>query len=777
MTQPSNTFWPEARVLMDALPVGVFRMNNDAARSFLFVNTCLCGMLSYQEAETRSLRAQDVFVDPALLRPFEEKALKDGSVFCPEIEVLTKTKKRITCSLSLVALFDHDIKGKTLSWDGILQDISGARRVEKDLKESKEIFQTVFNNSAVAILVADQDGKITAWNPFVEDMLGMAKIDLFNKDISDLYPPSEWARVISGQSPAKDRGIVTDSETQIYKKDGTLLDVAVSVSVIRDSAKNVTGSIAILRDMTQQKLAERKIRESENKIRIILDHSAAAISLTDEQERIISWNRYAEQMLGKTKEELYLQHISTLYPEEEWKKIRAEGIRKSGSRHHFETRVLKKDGTLLDVDLSVNVLKDSNDNIIGSVGIMQDITEQKRVQQMLLKAKIAAEEASSAKSLFLANMSHEVRTPMNTILGLVDLTLDTQLTPEQRDNITTIKNAGDILLSLLNDILDLSRVEAGKIQLENIELSLTNIIQSVCKGLDVLARNKKIELVHDVDPAIPATLIGDPVRIRQILVNLINNAIKFTFQGQIVTKVKLVQAVDGVYELQFSVKDQGVGIPKDKLDTIFEAFTQADASTTRRFGGTGLGLAISKRLVEMMGGKIWVESEEFQGSTFIFTAKFRAGEKPAVVEPETMPVAVPADNQPVASAPVAAGKVIRILLAEDNLVNQKIAAKMLEKKGWSVKGAENGKQVLEYLEQEKFDVILMDAQMPVLDGFEATRLIRESEKKSGKHIPIVALTAHAMAGDRQKCLDAGMDGYVSKPIDRQKLYEAVENVV
>ncbi|MCC6759009.1 MAG: PAS domain S-box protein, partial [Candidatus Omnitrophica bacterium] len=651
----------------------------------------------------------------------------------------------------------------------------GAKRLEKDLKESKEIFQTVFNNSAVAILVADQDGKITAWNPFVEDMLGMAKIDLFNKDISDLYPPSEWARVISGQASTKDRGVVTDVETQIYKKDGALLDVAVSVSVIRDSAKNVTGSIAIVRDMTQQKLAERKIRESESKIRIILDHSAAAISLTDEQERIISWNRYAEQMLGKTKEELYLQHISTLYPDEEWQKIRAEGIRKAGSRHHFETRVLKKDGTLLDVDLSVNVLKDSNDNVIGSVGIMQDITEQKRVQQMLLKAKIAAEEASSAKSLFLANMSHEVRTPMNTILGLVDLTLDTQLTPEQRDNITTIKNAGDILLSLLNDILDLSRVEAGKIQLENIELSLANIIQSVCKGLDVLARNKKIELVHDVDPAIPATLIGDPVRIRQILVNLINNAIKFTFQGQIVTGVKLVQAVDGIYELQFSVKDQGVGIPKDKLETIFEAFTQADASTTRRFGGTGLGLAISKRLVEMMGGRIWVESEEFQGSTFIFTAKFRAGEKPVAVEPEVKPLPAPGGDQPVAAAPV--GKVIRILLAEDNLVNQKIAAKMLEKKGWSVKGAENGKQVLEYLEQEKFDVILMDAQMPVLDGFEATRLIREAEKKSGKHIPIVALTAHAMAGDRQKCLDAGMDGYVSKPIDRQKLYEAVENVV
>lgn len=753
---------------MDAMPVGVFRMKNDGERSLTFLNTCMCQMLAYTEKEAKSLPAAEIFADIVALRALAEKALKNASAVSPEIEVYTKTKKKLLCSLSLVAVLSPE-GGKTSYFDGILQDVSGVKRVEKDLKESKEIFQTVFNNSAVAIIVVADDAKVTAWNPFVEEMLGMDKIDLFNKDVKDLYPPSEWERVLATRS--KDRGVVSDTETQVYKKDGSVLDVALSISFMRDSQQKVIGSITILRDMTKQKIAERKIRESENKIRIILDHSAAAISLTDEQERIISWNRFAEQMLGKTKDELYLQHISVLYPPEEWQKIRAAGIRKSGSRHHFETRVLKKDGTLLDVDLSVNVLKDSNDNIIGSVGIMQDITEQKRVQQMLVKAKIAAEEASSSKSLFLANMSHEVRTPMNTILGLVDLTLDTQLTPEQRDNLSTIKNAGDILLSLLNDILDLSRVEAGKIQLENIELSLTNIVQSVCKGLDVLARNKKIDLVSEVDPAVPEILIGDPIRIRQILVNLINNAIKFTFQGKIVTKIQLVKTVEGINEVQFSVKDQGVGIPKDKLETIFEAFTQADASTTRRFGGTGLGLAISKRLVQMMGGRIWAESEEFQGSTFIFTGKFRTGEKPKIIEGAAVLVAV--EQQPAAAATEA--KVIRVLLAEDNLVNQKIAMKMLEKKGWYVKGAENGKQVLEYLEAEPFDVILMDAQMPVLDGFETTRLIREAEKKSGKHIPIVALTAHAMAGDRQKCLDAGMDGYVSKPIDRQKLYEAVEN--
>jgi PAS domain S-box-containing protein len=764
MSEPNLTVWSDSQALINVMPVGVFRIKLDSNRPFVLVNDCLCQLLSYPRPELMSLSIKDIFADPKLYQSLEARAIKESFSRIDHVEVLTKTQRSLSCRLSFVAVKAD--KENVVFLDGILEDISEANRVQKDLKDSKEIFQTVFNNSAVAILVADQEDRVTAWNPFVQEILGMEKIDLFNKSVSDLYPAQEWQRVFAAR--AKDNKPAAEIETQVYKKDGSVLDVGLSLSFIKDSEQNTIGSITILRDMTRQKIAERKIRESEAKIRIILDHSAAAITLTDEQERIISWNRFTEQMLDKTKEDLYLQPISILYPPSEWEKIRAADIRKIGSRHHFETFAVKKDGTLIDVDLSVNMLKDSNGSIVGSVGIMQDITEQKRVQQMLIKAKVAAEDANNSKSLFLANMSHEVRTPMNTILGLVDLTLDTQLSPEQRDNLNTIKNAGDILLSLLNDILDLSRVEAGKIQLENIELNIANIVQSVCKGLEVLSRHKKIELVREVDENIPASLIGDPVRIRQILVNLINNAIKFTFQGNVTTSVRMISCADGICELQFAVKDQGVGIPKDKLETIFEVFTQADASTTRRFGGTGLGLAISKRLVEMMNGRIWAESEEFQGSVFIFTAKFRIGEKAA--EPVTT-----ASEEVVAA--VKEIRALRVLLAEDNVVNQKIAAKMIEKKGWTVKGAENGKQVLEYLEQEQFDVILMDAQMPVLDGFEATRLIREAEKKTGKHIPIVALTAHAMAGDRQKCLDAGMDGYVSKPIDRQKLYEAVEGVV
>ena len=386
-------------------------------------------------------------------------------------------------------------------------------------------------------MVTDKDENIVAWNLFTEEMLGMTKLDLFNKPVKKLYPSEEWRRMRAFR--IRKKGSLSNIETQIFKKDKSLLFVNISISIIKDSNGKIIGSIGIMHDITKQKIAERKIRESENKIRIILDNSAAGITLTDEEERIVSWNSYTEQLLGMKKSDLYLKSVKDLYPEKEWKRIRKEQIRKIGSKHHLETKIVRKDGKEIDVVLSVNVLKDSNNKILGSVGIMQDITKQKQVQKMLLDAKIAAEDANNAKSMFLANMSHEVRTPMNTIMGTLDLTLDTNLNEEQRDNIETAKTAADILLSLLHDILDLSRVEAGKVVLENIQIKLKSIVESVCKGLSILARNKKVDLVWEVDDDVPDVVLGDPIRLRQILTNLINNAVKFTSHGQIVVRVKL----------------------------------------------------------------------------------------------------------------------------------------------------------------------------------------------------------------------------------------------
>ncbi len=751
---------------INILNTGIFRKKVGLKEQFVYINPKMAHILGYEEDELYEIPLDEIFVDPRKLVQMEKQALKKGFLKEEDLVLRPKDHQNILCSISLAVVKDKDSDDCFV--DGIIEDVAASRKTEKDFQESKELFKTVFNNSAVAIVVADQKEKIIAWNPFSEIMLGLTQQDLFNKPIKELFPVRELKKLNALSSRYKD--IISDIETRVFKKDKNVLEVNLSLSRIRDNTGKVIGSIRIMHDMTKQKDAERKIKESENKIRTILDNSAIAITLTDEKERLVTWNQYTEKILGMHKGDLFQRPISSLYPSNEWEKIRGANIRQSGSSHHIETKVIRKDGKVIDVELSVNVLKDSNNKVAGSVGIMQDITKQKRAQQNLLQAKKAAEDASSAKTMFLANMSHEVRTPMNTIMGMVDLTLDTDLSEEQRDNMLTIKNAADILLGLLNDILDLSRVEAGKIQLEQIELNLRNIVQSVCKGLAVLARNKGLRLEWEVADNVPRIIFADPVRIRQVLVNLINNAIKFTFKGSIVTKVRAVSKTDSECDLEFSVADQGVGIPQNKVDKIFDVFTQADASTTRRFGGTGLGLSICRKLVEMMGGGIWVESEEFKGSTFLFTGKLKIAVGSAEVDGEES-----IEDALIDALPKKQLKHLSILLAEDNIVNQKIAVRMLEKRGWEVKAASNGKQVLELLDKEDFDLILMDAQMPVLDGFEATKMIRKREEASGGHIPIIALTARVMAGDRKKCLDSGMDGYVSKPIDRKKLYEAVEN--
>jgi len=758
----------EFRTLLNNLNMGVFRQSLKGKKNLLFANKAFRDMLDIPSEELTRSRLSDLFQDKRQHQAFVKKLSHSQNITHEEVQLVSRAGKKLLCSVCLVPV--EDDQGKVVYIDGVLQDISGMKRTEAELHESKELFQTVFNNSAAAIIVTDREEKIIAWNPCLKSMLDMQRSDLFNYSIDNVFLPGEWKRIRTLRM--RQKGTLSNLEAQIHNRRGDVLDVNVSVSLIKDSAGQLAGWIGIMQDITKQKVAERKIRESENKARIILDNSPGAITVLDENKRIVSWNRYAEELLGMNSGDLYLKPVSEIYPPDEWKKIQKLELSKEGRRHHIETKVIRKEGKVIDVDLSVNILTDMNKKMIGSVGIMQDITHQKRTKEMLLNAKLAAEEISRAKTLFLANMSHEVRTPMNTIMGMIDLTLDTELSKEQRDNLKTVKDAADILLSLLNDILDLSRVEAGKIHLEKIEINISNIVKSVCKGMSILAKNKNLKLEWEVEPHVPELVHGDPIRLRQVMVNLINNAIKFTFKGTIMIKVR-VQAMsdDGSCEIIFSVTDEGVGIPQDKLKKIFDPFTQADASTTRRFGGTGLGLSISRKLVDMMGGRIWVESQEFKGSTFFFTGTF------PIVKKEDIPQALKEksiEEELLAQLPKRDLRHLSILLAEDNIVNQKMAKRILEKRGWSVKTADNGRQVLDYLEKGAFDLILMDALMPVLDGYEATRLIREREKKTGEHIPIIALTARAMSGDMNKCLASGMDGYVSKPIDRQKLYETIE---
>jgi len=643
--------------------------------------------------------------------------------------------------------------------------------LEKSLIESKQLFKIVFENSPSAITVADSSERIVAWNPLVEKMLGMTKADLFNQPISFLYPPKEWKRIRSLN--IRHKGMLSNITTKVLRKDGALLDVSASISVLKDSDGKVIGSIGILYDVTREKQAEYQMRESENKLRIILDNSAAAITMTDEKEQIVSWNSFTEQLLGMTSEDLHLRPVSTLYPADEWKIIRSLNIRQSGFKHHMESKVIRKDGTILDVDLSVNILKDDRGKIIGSVGMLQDITERKRSDELILQAKLAAEEANNAKSVFLAKMSHEVRTPMNAIIGMIDLTLDTSLTEEQIDNLKVAKDAADNLLSLINDILDLSRAQAGKVVIEEIEINVQDIVKNVCKGLMILARNKGVDVVWCIDPEIPRLLTGDPVRLRQVIVNLVNNAIKFTHKGKVQVNVKMKSLTAKDCEVIFEVIDSGIGISAKNLPHIFDVFTDAHNTTARRYGGTGLGLAICKKIVEMMRGTIEVDSKEGTGSTFRFTILF--GFKPDVFGKSESDPKVRAETAVYAVPPELNN--LRILLAEDNTVNQRIAVRVLEKLGWKITVVNNGQEVLDILNNQTFDVILMDDNMPLLSGIEATQVIRREEKQTGQHVPVIAMTANAMAGDRERYIASGMDGYVSKPIDRNLLYEEIVNLV
>jgi PAS domain S-box-containing protein len=516
--------------------------------------------------------------------------------------------------------------------------------------------------------------------------------------------------------------------------------------------------------------------EREERFRLISETLPIGVFECDQKGECLYINTGWQEIFGlNLVESLTKDWRQFLYPEE-YESVSAEWSEAIARFRAFtkDCRIITARGEVRWVHLrSSPIFSDSGVRYTGTV---EDITERKHFEEELRRAKEAAESVNEAKSAFLANMSHEIRTPMNAVIGMCSLLLDTPLNPKQKEYTEIIHESAKALLQVINDILDFSKIEAGKLEIERIEFDLHILLDNIVAMVAPKAHEKGLKINYSFAPNLPFKLKGDPGRLRQILLNLMGNAVKFTEKGGVTVQIDRLLELDQKIILRFSIKDTGIGIPHERKNILFQSFSQVDASSTRKYGGTGLGLAIAKQLVEIMGGQIDVISEPGQGSTFWFAV---ALEKMYEAEaPQSDRIEQPQkENQNIThkEQDEAVPKPVKILLAEDNPINQKVAMLILRKSGYQVEAVKDGAEAIQALVNQSYDLVLMDVQMPNMDGLEATRIIRDSQSKVlNPQIPIIALTAHAMKGDEDKCIAAGMNDYLAKPIDPRGLLEKIK---
>jgi len=659
-------------------------------------------------------------------------------------------------------------------WHGFVNNITERRKQEEELaqthqemKKSKETFKSIVENMSDRVWEVDRQGRYTYSSSRVENHLGYTPAEIIGKTPFDFMTAEDAeknARLFGKILQKKSRLI--NIENWNFHKNGTLVLLSTNGVPILDAVGELTGYRGCDNNITKLRLYEDELL----KLSRAVAQSPTSIMMTNLQDEIEFVNpRFSEQtgyavedVIGKPPS--FLQSSET--PVETYTELTAALT--AGNIWRGELVSKRKDGSLYWELVSVSPIRNSLGDITHYLTVSEDVTEKKILTENLIVAKEQADSANRAKSEFLAIMSHEIRTPMNGVIGMSSILLESGLPPKQHEYAEIVCRSGENLLVLVNDILDFSKIESGKLELEQIEFNLHIVLDDINRLLAFRADEAGLELTYRIDPGVPIFLKGDPGRVRQVVTNLVGNALKFTQKGSVTVAVSLVADQDGVVMVKFSIIDTGIGIPESRISALFSPFTQVDASTTRKYGGTGLGLAICKQLAELMGGEIGVTSEEEKGSTFWFTARFEKQSAEAINANKTGVCSLQ-DSQ-LHAVNKRDDLVAHILLAEDNLINQKVALHMLKTIGHTVDAVADGQQAVEALSKVYYDLVLMDCMMPVMNGYEATASIRDLNSNVLNHnIPIIAITANAMKEDRDKCLESGMDDYVSKPVKKNEL--------
>jgi PAS domain S-box-containing protein len=778
----------DAKGVIQIFNVGAERMLGYTAAEVM--NTITPADISDPQEVIARAKALSIELSTTITPGFEALVFKAsrGIEDIYELTYIRKDGSRFPAVVSVTAL--RDAQEAIIGYLLIGTDNTARKQAEEALLKAGALQKAIFNSANFSSIATDAKGVIQIFNVGAERMLGYTAAEVMNKitpaDISDPQEVIARAKALSIElsttiTPGFEalvfkasRGIEDIYELTYIRKDGSRFPAVVSVTALRDAQNAIIGYLLIGTDNTARKLVEAEqakldqhLRDQRFYTRSLIESNIDALVTTDPSGIITDLNKQMEALTGSTRDELIGAPFRGCFTDPERAEAAIKLVLSEKKVTDYELTARARDGKQTVVSYNATTFYDRGRTLQGVFAAARDITERKRVEVELQQAKAIAESASRTKSDFLASMSHEIRTPLNAIIGMADLLKETPLTLDQRTYANVFQEAGNSLLLLINDILDLSKMEVDQLVLEETDFDLAEVLENAMSLMNLRAHEKSLSLEYNLALDVPTSLAGDVMRLRQILLNLIGNAIKFTERGEIALWVEHEPGASDPGLLRFSVSDTGIGIPQDKLDAIFESFTQADSSTSRKYGGTGLGLTISKRLVELMGGRIWVESVPEKGTTFYFTVRLQ-------VRAETPVPVREATTQPATHVMAESDRELYVLVADDSIHNRMLLQAYLKSARYVVDIVENGAEAVRKVQDGHYDVVLMDMQMPVMDGYTAARTIREWERSQNLGLlPIIALTAHALSGDRNKCLEAGCTGYLAKPIKKEALLAVI----